>query len=70
MYIIKKSFKIKDSRIHILFSFTPELWRMRFFKFKRDTRKRNSFYTLFVSMILLGFQFRLIIYKKRKTWEI
>ena len=66
MYIINNTIRVKKKAIHILFSFVPSLWKMRFF-FYRNYKVADK---LILNMMLLGFQFRVIIYGERKRVNI
>ena len=58
--------KIKINNISILINFIPSLWKMYFFHFyKRGITGRT-----FLNVFLLGFQIRIIKYKKFKEISI
>ena len=63
MRFIDKDFNIKGIGVDILFTFTPQLWKLTMFKF----RKTVIFYPgRMLNICFLGFQFRLVIGKYQK----
>lgn len=51
---------------YLLIAFHPKIWRVKHFSFGRNT----LLYKLKINICLLGFQFRLLINKKLKVYEL
>lgn len=58
--------KYKSKRVNLLLNFIPSLWKSKWF----GVRFKTFVYTFYINILLLGVQFRLIIYKPSKEVSI